>query len=131
MGTTEADRGATRVDVVPVVVVVSDGDRAVLASIAIAVADEGTLPVIVETAVGDGDAGAAVRDVDKAVVVVLVVAHVARDVDVVDPDAVGGLDTDGVSSAREDLGDFDVANNDVGLLVHAEAHTVKSYNTTG
>jgi len=64
-------------------------------------------------------------------ILVLVVALVAGDVDVVDPYLVRFLDSDSVPGTGEDLGDLDVADNHVRLLVHAEADTIESCATIG
>ena len=81
--------------------------------------------MVVNVRVGDGDPLAAVVDVDQAVVVVLAVVHVARNVAVVDPDVGGGLDGDGVAVGGEDLGNGQVAHDDVALLVDGEADALE------
>ena len=56
MAGTEAERGGTGVDVVPVVVGVGDAEVAgVLVAVAVGVADEGSLVVVVDEGVGDSD----------------------------------------------------------------------------
>lgn len=123
---TEAERGATRVDVGEVVVGVGDDQVAgVLIGVGVAVADERGLPVVVQVAVADGDVVRAVGDVEKTVVVVLVVVHVGRQVKVVEPDVAGGLDGEGVAGISEDLADLDVADDDVGRLLDAKADTLQ------
>jgi hypothetical protein len=121
---TEAERWGTAVDVLPVVVGIGDGQVAsVLVAVAVRVADQGRLVVVVDVAVGDGDPVRGVGDVNEAVVVVLAVVQVRRDVDVVDPDVLGGLDGDGVTIVGQDLGDLHVADNDVGLAVDGQTDT--------
>ena len=65
---TETNRRCARVDVIPVVVVIGDGDCLVLAAVAVAVANERALPMVVETTVRNGDPSATVGDINKAVV---------------------------------------------------------------
>ena len=108
----EAERGAARVDVLPVVVVVGDGEVAlVFAAVAVRVADERALPVVVHEAVGDGDIVGGVGYVEETVVVVFVVVEVRGEVYMVDPDVLGFLDGDGV--AADDLFHGEVAEDDV------------------
>lgn len=52
--------------------------------------------------------------IDQTIVVVLVVIHVRRDIDVINPHIGGKLDTDGITVVREDFGNGNVANDDVG-----------------
>jgi hypothetical protein len=85
------------------------------------VTDENALPVVVELAVRDGDTRGAVSDVEQAVVVVLVVVAVRGEIDVVDPDLGGFLDTDGIASAGEDLADLEVTDDHVVGLDDADA----------
>lgn len=111
----EADERAARADVAPVVVVVGDVQLArVLVGVGVGVADERVLVVVVEVDVGDGDVVGAVRDVEQAVVEVLVGGQVAGKVAVVDPDVGGAVDGDGVTAGVGlDLGDGQVADDDV------------------
>jgi hypothetical protein len=67
--------------------------------------------VVVEMAVGDGDPVGRVRNVQQAVVVVLVHAQVTADVEVVEPDVGGLLDGDAVAALH--LGELQVADDDV------------------
>lgn len=96
----------------------------VLITVAVGVADEGGLEVVVEVVVGEGDKVRGVGDVKEAVIEVLVVVPVGRQVAVVDPDVLGGLDADGVTVVSEDLGDLHVADDDVVGLVDVEANTL-------
>lgn len=127
MASAESVRGTTAVDVVPVVVGVRDDQVAsVLVRVAVRVADQRCLPVVVDVRVRHGHVVTGVGDVDQAVVVVLVVVQVAGDVDVVDPDVVGGLDGDGVTVVGQNLGDLHVTDDNVGLPVDGEADTRKA-----
>ena len=87
---TEAEGGTAGVQVVQVVVGVGDSQVAlVLGAVGVGVADEGGLPMVVEEGVGDGDVVGGVGNIEEAVVVVLVVVTVGREVEVVDPDVLG------------------------------------------
>ena len=61
---------------------------------------------------------------------VLVVVAVAGEVDVVDPDVRRGLDADGVARRGENLGDLEVAQDDVGLVQDAHADTLEGCGGT-
>lgn len=107
----KAERGSTRANVLPVVVGVCDMELArVLAGVAIAVANEGRLVVVVEVVAGmphvslsryaflvlesiqrDGDPVAAMGDVDETVIVVLVGGEIGVELVVVDPNIGAGL----------------------------------------
>lgn len=76
--------------------------------------------VVMNVAVRDGNPLAGVGHIDQAVVVVLVVGQVTRQVNVVDPDIVGRLNSDGVAIFSEDLADLQVSQNDVGLPVDGQ-----------
>lgn len=115
---TEADAGHARVDVDPVVVVLGHVEEAgVLGAVGVGVADEGGLPVVVDVAVGDGDEVSRVGEVDQSIVVVLVVVTVGGEVDVVDPNIGGFLDANGITILSKNLGDTNVADDDVGLFL--------------
>lgn len=121
---TEAERRTTRVDVGEIVVGIGDDQVAgVLVGVGVAVADEGGLPVVVQVGVGDGDVVRTVGDIKQTIVVVLVVVTVRGQIQVVEPDVVGGLDGDGVTVVGEDLADLDVADDDVGGLLDTETNT--------
>lgn len=110
----EANKGVARVGVVPVVVGESHVELAlVLAGVAVGVANETGLVVVVEEGVGHGDPVGAVGDVEQTVVVVLAGRHVGREVAVVNPDVGGGLNANGIAIVGLDLLDGQVANNDV------------------
>lgn len=126
MASSETEARSTRVDVAPVVVGVGDDQVAsVLVAVAVGVADQTGLPVVVEVGVGDGDVVRTVGHITETIVVVLVVVHVGRQVAVVDPDVGRGLDGDGITSIGENLGDLNVADDDVGLVLDAETNTVQ------
>lgn len=83
-----------------------------------------------KVAVGNRHTSAAMSDIDKTVVVVLVVVSVARHVNVVDPDIVGDLDANCVTNISDDLRDFEVAEDDVVLLVYAKTNTIEGYRSS-
>jgi hypothetical protein len=101
MAMPKAERRSARVQVVPLVQHISDLDCRVLALVAVRVSDKRGLPVVMEVRVADGHCVAAVRDVEETVVVVLVMVEVGRKINVVDPDAVRGLDAESVTSVGE------------------------------
>ena len=76
--------------------------------------------MVVDVAVGDGNPLAGMRDVDETVVVVLAGVEVARNVHMVDPDVLGGLDANAIAVVGRDFGDLQVAHDDVGHLVDVE-----------
>jgi hypothetical protein len=67
MAVSESERRSARVDTREVVVVVRDGDLGVFSSVRVRVTNQRSLPVVVELAVGDGDSGGAVGDVEESV----------------------------------------------------------------
>ena len=86
----EAERGTARVQVVEVVVGVGHSQVAlVFGGVGVGVPDQGGFPVVVQKGVGYGDVVGGVRDVEEAVIVVLVVVAVGGEVEVVDPDVLG------------------------------------------
>jgi len=98
VGSSETDGWATRVDVLEVVVGVCDDQvSGILISVGVRVADEGCLEMVVEVGVGDGDVVGGVGDVAESVVEVLVVVHVGREVQVVNPDVCCGLNANGIT----------------------------------
>ena len=103
----EAEGWRARVDVVPEVVVLGNAEVAlVFVSVAVRVADQRCLPVVVEEGVGDGDKVRGVGElsclllairfglthrftyINETVIVVLIMVTVGRDVTVVNPDIV-------------------------------------------
>lgn len=110
----EADKGLPAVDVLEVVVGVGDVALAlVLGAVAVRVADQGALPVVVEVGVRDGDEVGAVGDVEETVQVVLAGGEVAGELAVVNPDVGDLVEGDGVAVLGEDLVDLEVADDDV------------------
>lgn len=81
--------------------------------------------MVVEEGVGDGDPVGAVVDVKETVIVVLAVLHVRREVAVIDPDILGGLDVDGIAAGGLDLLDGEVADDDVLLLLDVQTDTLE------
>lgn len=99
MAGAEAERWAAGVDVLPVVKSVGDSEvTLVLGAVGVGVANERTLPVVVEVGVGDGDVVCSVGNIKETVVVVLAVVHIGGELDVVNPDVLGELDGNGVSA---------------------------------
>ena len=114
MGSAEAQGRSTRVDVEPVVVDVGDVHLAsVLSGVVVGVANQGCLVVVVELAVADSDPVNGVGQVEEAIVEVLAAVHVAGEIDVVDPDIGGLLNGDSITAVGNDLGDLEVADDDV------------------
>jgi hypothetical protein len=64
----KAEGGSARIEVVPPVVGIGYSDRSVLSAVTVRVADERCFPVVVDSAVGDGDTSASVSDVDKTII---------------------------------------------------------------
>ena len=81
-------------------------------------ADEGSLPVVVEVGVGNGDIVNSVSNIEKTIIVVLVVVLVGAQVEVVNPDITGRLDGNRISA--NDLGDGQVANDDILDILNSE-----------
>jgi hypothetical protein len=88
-------------------------DLLVLCSVAVRVTNEDALPVVVELAVRDSHTRRTVGDVEQAIVEVLVVIAVRREIDVVNPYFGSRLDTDGIASLGENLADLEVADDHV------------------
>lgn len=123
---------------------VGDGQVAgVLIAVAVGVADERDLVVVVEVGVGDGNVVRGVGDVAETVVVavarvsidrrnsslsrdlLLAMVHVRAQVHVVNPNVLGFLDTNGITSVREDLADGEVADDDVLDVLDVEGDTLE------
>lgn len=122
----EADAGVARVDVDPVVVGVGDAEVAgVLVGVAVRVADEGALPVVVEVRVGDGDIVRGVGHVEETVVVILADVEVTLEVDVVDPDVGAAINADGVAVVGVNAGDAQVADDDVADPADVDANVLE------
>lgn len=74
---TKAEGWGTGVDVAPVVVIVGDAQvTGILGTVAVRVADERSLPVVVDVRVGDCDEVCGVGEVQEAIVVIFVVVSV-------------------------------------------------------
>lgn len=73
----EAERGTARVEVLEVVVGIGDGQMAlVLSAVGVGVADQRCLPVVVQEGVGNGNEVGSVGNIQKTIIVVLVVVTV-------------------------------------------------------
>lgn len=126
VSTSEAEQWCTRADVCPVVVGVGDVELAsVLLGVAVAVADERGLVVVVELGVGNGDPVGGVAHVEQTVVVVLVGREVGREIHVVDPDVGGLLDADGIASLSNDFAAGNVLDDDVLDILDVEGDALK------
>jgi len=62
----EAERRSARVDITKVVVSVGHSDLGVLSSVRVRVTNERSLPVVVELAVGDGNAGTSMGNIEES-----------------------------------------------------------------
>lgn len=58
----------------------------------------------------------------------LVVVHVTRQIDVVNPNLRCLLNTNSISGLRKYLRDSDVTDDDIRLLIDAETNALESYN---
>lgn len=126
MDVAEADGGVSGANVGEVVVGVGDVEGAsVLVGVAVGVTDQGALVVVVEVAVGEGNPLGGVGDVEETIVEVLAVVEVREQLDVVDPDVGRGLDANGITVVSLDLGDDQVADDDVLLLVDVETNVLE------
>lgn len=128
VGSTEAHRGGTRVDVGPVVVVVGDVELAsVISAGVVAVADQAGLPVVGELGPADGDEVGAALGVAETVVVVLVAGDaLGREVAVVDPDVGGALNVNQILALGR-VAHLEIAEDDVGHVLHAETATDETW----
>ena len=125
----EPDGGETAAQVAPIVVGVGDVKVAlVLRRVAVGVADEGDLVVVVKVGVGDGDPLGAVVDIDTTVVEVLVGSQVGGNLNVVNPDVLGGLDGNAITVGGLDLGDLQVSDDDVVGLVDLKTDAVQGWH---
>lgn len=122
----EADRGSARVDVVPVVVGIGHLEIAgILILVAVRVANQRCLIVVVEESVRYSDVVGGVGDIEEAIVVVLAVGHVGREVTVIDPDVGGGLNANSITIGSLDFGDSQVTENNIGLILNIQTNTRK------
>lgn len=81
--------------------------------------------MIVNVAVRDGNPLAGVGHIDQAIVVVLVVVQVAGQVNVVNPDVLGCLNSNSIAVVSEDLADLQVSHNDVRLSINGQTDASK------
>lgn len=104
MAGSEADRRGARTDIVPVVVGVGYVQMAcIFRAIAVGMADERRLVVVVDIAVRDGNPVRSMRDVDETIVVILAVINIRRYIDVVNPDVGRCLNAYRVAIGSQDL----------------------------
>lgn len=107
------------------VVVVGHAEVAlVLRLVVVGVTDERGLPVIVELGVRDGDEVSGVGQIEKTVVVVLVVVAIGREIEVVQPN-VGGL-LDGNSITADNLLEGQVLDDNILLALNGESKVLKN-----
>lgn len=83
--------------------------------------------MIVEVGVGDSDPISTMGNVEKTIKVILSKAQVTRQIAVVNPHIGRLIDTNSVAVGSIDLGDLEVAENNVLLLTNIEANTSDSY----
>jgi len=126
VASTEAEGRTARVEVPEPVVVNGDSEGRILRAVAVRVANEHALPVVVKDAPGDGHVGRTVGNVAQTIIVVLVVVAIAGQVDVIDPNLACSLDTDSITSRGENLSDLEVPNDDVGDTDDTETDTGES-----
>lgn len=105
MAGAKPERGTSRVDIVKVVVGVGDCEvTSVFVAVVVGVANERSLPVVMEVVVCDGDPVGGVGDVAEAVVQIFVVlSKVTLNIAVIDPDVGGFVDADSVAIVGKDL----------------------------
>lgn len=146
---TEANQGRTRANILPVVVGVGDAQMARVrgrGTVAVAVASERRLVVVVEVVEGKGEEVGAVAGVEETIVVVLVGGKAGRELVVVDPDVGAGLpihsvsiastndtasrldylDLDGITVGGNHVAQLQVAHNDVALSADEQTDTVEA-----
>lgn len=113
------------------VVGVGDSEVAsVLVGVGVTVADESSFKVIMDVAIGESDIVTTMGNIKETIVVVLVVIQVAREVDVVNPDVRRRLYANRVANIGKNLGDSNVSDNDVALVLDVEADTRKACGET-
>lgn len=106
MALSETERRRAGVQVVPLIVCKCDPKCSIFIPIAVRVSHQRRLPVVVQVRVRDCDTVASVGDVEQAIVVVLVVVPIGREIDVIDPNAVSLLDSDGVTCISQHFADL-------------------------
>lgn len=90
VASTETDGWTAGVEVLQVVVGVGDVEvTGIFGLVAVRVADEGCLPMVVDVGVGEGDVFRGVGYVEETIVVVFIVVSVGREIHVVNPDVAG------------------------------------------
>ena len=94
----------------------------VLRAVTVRVTHKRRLVVVMEQRIADSDKIAAVGDVEQAVIVVLVVLKVRRQIAVIDPDVARSLDGDGVTLARKHLGDLEVTQDDIATALDSNTN---------
>lgn len=121
MGGTKADRRKTGVDVGEIVVVVGHMEVAgIFVGVAIRVADQRALPVIVELGPRDGHIVTGVCDVQQTIVGVLVASETdSGEVAVVDPDVGRDLQLDQILALGSNR-ELQVLQDNIGLLLDSE-----------
>ena len=102
----------------------------VLVGVGVTVADESSFKVIMDVAIGESDIVTTMGNIKETIVVVLVVIQVAREVDVVNPDVRRRLYANRVANIGKNLGDSNVSDNDVALVLDVEADTRKACGET-
>lgn len=83
--------------------------------------------MIVEVGVGDSDPISTMGNVKKTIKVILSKTQITGEVAVVNPHVGRLIDTNGIAVGSIDLGDLEVAENNVLLLANIEANTSDSY----
>jgi hypothetical protein len=110
MAVSEAERGSARVEVLPFVERIGHLDRLVLALVAVRVSDQRAFPVVVQVRVGDGRSINSVSDIEKTIIVVLVVSLVRPDLNRVNPNTVRSLDADVITGISQYLVNLHTTN---------------------
>lgn len=82
--------------------------------------------MVMEVGVRDGDVVAGVGDIQKAVVVVLVHAEVTANIEVIEPNVAGLLDSNAITALN--LAELQVADDDVVGLLDSKADTGDGYD---
>lgn len=87
VSSTETNRRATGVNVLPVVVGIGDAEMSLIfGGVGVGVTDEGCLPVVVDEGVGESDVVRSVSHIEETIIVVFVVVSVGGEINVVNPD---------------------------------------------
>lgn len=83
--------------------------------------------MIVEVGVGDSDPISTMGNVKKTIKVILSKTQITRQIAVVNPHIGRLIDTNSIAVGSINLGDLEVAENNVLLLTNIEANTSDSY----